>query len=381
MSDDPVKDRNEQSRSHDLECFGGEAFLTGIIDSLHQHVAVIDEDGTIIAVNHAWKEFARDNDAKSSSAVSEGANYLDVCRGVCDEDNIFAGSALEGIQKVLDGNEKFFTMEYPCSSPTQERWFLMTAVPMHGVKCGAVITHTNITRRKLAEDQLRQNEQHLRDSREEYRALARKLLTAREEAQRRLARELHDSFSQRLALLSMQAAKMEIEQIDHEAFKTGLKRIQGEIEKLSGDVHDIARQLHPQILEDLGLGDALDSFCSSFSKNEGIPVEFRRGDIPADLKLETALNLYRILQEGLRNAAKHARANRIEVDIDLRQGVLHLSVKDDGIGFDVTGVRNKKRMGLISLKERASLIGGTLEISSKAGSGTEVKVTVPLSNA
>jgi two-component system sensor histidine kinase UhpB len=269
-------------------------------------------------------------------------------------------------------------MEYPCSSPTQERWFVMTAVPMHSTAYGAVITHTNVTRRRQAEKKLRESEQYLRTSREEYRALARELLMVREGTRRHLARELHDSFSQRLALISMLAAKMELERNDLESLKAGLKQIQDETARLSGDVHDIARQLHPQILEDLGLETAVEAFCTSISKNEGLPITFNRGEIPADIPLNTGLNLYRIIQESLGNAVKHANARRVTVGLEIRDSVLRLSIRDDGIGFDLSEARKKNRFGLISIRERAAIIGGSLEISSAPGSGTEISVDVPL---
>jgi signal transduction histidine kinase len=254
----------------------------------------------------------------------------------------------------------------------------MTAVQMQRPEGGAVVTHTNITGRKEVEDRLRRSEQHLRESREEYRALARKLLTAREDASRRLARELHDSFSQRMALISMLAAKMEIDCSDSEKNRQGLRRIQEEMTQLLGDLHDIARQLHPQIIEDLGLPDAVASFCTSFSKYEGIPIEFVPGELPAEMPRKTALNLYRIIQESLSNTAKHAKATSVHIDLGTRAGSLHLSIKDDGVGFDPDAIRGKKRLGLVSLRERASIIGGNIDISSAPGSGTTVSVEVPL---
>jgi signal transduction histidine kinase len=378
MSDDSARSQENMFSALENECTEVETFFYGVLNSLYEHVAVVERKGIIITVNDAWRKFASDNGARSPTAVSEGVNYLEVCRRVSNEDEPFARVAQDGIQSVLNGEVKIFTMEYPCHSPTDERWFLMNVVPLRRSEGGAVITHINITRSILAEDKMHHVEQYLRKSREEYRDLSRNLIAAREDARRRLARELHDGFSQRLALISMIAAKFEIEKSDRKSLKAGMKRIQKDISRLSGDIHDIARQLHPQILEDLGLSDAIDSFCSNFSITEGIPVEFTTCNLPNYISFETSLNLYRIVQESLSNSAKHADANRIEVALDIRAGALLLLIRDDGVGFDLETARKKKRLGLVSLKERTALIGGTLSISSTPGSGTEITVEMPL---
>jgi signal transduction histidine kinase len=369
LSDDNLDGREDRYRFIGPDQADAEAFFTGVLNSLYEHVAVVEKDGKIIAVNDAWRSFARQNDAKSSLAVSEGANYLEVCRKVTDEDRDYAHRAFEGMQSVIEGRSEIFTMEYPCSSPEEDRWFLLTVVQLQRPEGGAVVTHTNITRRFLAE-------RELRESREEYRELSRKLLTAREDASRQLARELHDSFSQRLALISMQAARIEIDCNGDEEIK-GLKSIQEDMSQLSKDVHDISRQLHPSIIEDLGLADAVSSLCSRFADNEGIPVEFNADDLPADLRRETALNLYRVIQESMSNSAKHAQAKKIIVDLEAVGGMIRLSITDNGVGFDPEAVRGKHRLGLISLRERAALIDGSIKIESSPGEGTIITVVAP----
>lgn len=377
MPDDNPEYREERYRFMGPDQTDAEAFFTGVLNSLFEHVAVIEKDGIIIAVNEAWRSFARRNDARSALDVSEGANYLEVCRRVTDEDSEYASTALTGMQQVINGEKEIFTMEYPCSSPTEERWFLMTVLPMMRPEGGAVVSHTNITRRKIAEDELRRSEQHLRESREEYRALSLKLMTAREDSSRRLARELHDSLGQRLALISMLAARIDIDSSLDEKSSEGLKRIQAEMSRLSGDVHDIATQLHPRIIEDLGLADAVASYCKSFVDNEGIHVNFDSGEIPPALPRETALNLYRIIQESLSNIIKHAEATRVRIALGTEGNSIRLSVEDDGVGFDLEAIKSKKRLGLVSIRERAILIGGDVTITSNSGSGTTVTVEVP----
>jgi signal transduction histidine kinase len=378
MFDEYGKDQKNRFQSTEEKFTEIEIFLSGVLNSLNEHVAVIERDGTILAVNAAWRRFAEENDAESPDAVSKGANYFDICEEATGEEKNSACETLKGIRAVISGKQDSFSIEYPCNSPHEERWFIMNVVPLKRPQGGAVITHTNITRRVLAERKTLASEQHLRNSREEYRELARKLITAQEDARRRLARELHDSFSQRLALVSMLAARMEIDCRGSKG-EEGLKRIQEEMSQLSGDVHDISRQLHPYIIEDLGLPDAIDSFCRSFSKNEGIAVNFECSGLDGEIDLETSLNLYRIIQESMRNTAKHARAGSISVRLREDEDALRLSVVDDGVGFDPDAVREKKRLGLVSIRERAALIGGDIEIVSSPGQGTSISVYAPIS--
>jgi len=125
------------------------------LQALPAHIVVIDRQGGIIAVNHAWAEFARLNDADGSPSVTVGANYCDVCRRATAGKDSSAAQALRGIEAVLNGTSEQFTMEYPCHSPKEERWFFMTVAPLGpGGENGAVITHLNITERVRSEVEL-----------------------------------------------------------------------------------------------------------------------------------------------------------------------------------------------------------------------------------
>lgn len=124
-----------------------------IIDSLVQHIAVLDADGVIVTVNQAWRDFASDNGATGSTRQSIGLNYLEICRAASTDD--FGGqvsAVLAGISEVLAGTRTEFSLEYPCSSATEERWFIMHVTPLRGSLSGAVVAHENITPRKQAEE-------------------------------------------------------------------------------------------------------------------------------------------------------------------------------------------------------------------------------------
>ena len=137
-------------------------FIRTILDSLDQHVAVLDQRGTIAAVNEAWENFAFRNGAGDRSRVSIGANYLEVCRRAIRTGNPVAEQALEGIEAVLNGTKQRFAMDYECSSPFEERWFKMTVLLQKTPGVGVVISHSDITDRKQSEQALRRSEERLR---------------------------------------------------------------------------------------------------------------------------------------------------------------------------------------------------------------------------
>ena len=237
-----------------------------------------------------------------------------------------------------------------------------------------------ITERKRAEEALRASEAALRQSQERYRMLAGQLLTTQEAERKRLARELHDDFSQRLAALAMES-----ETLDHQkSLKTGpdrvgLKEIKDRLVELSIDVHAMSRRLHPSILDDLGLADAVESECAIWSKREGIGINYKTESIPAKLPQDVALCAYRIVQEGLRNISRHARATAVDISLIGRDGAIYLTIKDNGIGFDPDQGKKKGGLGLASMKERTYLIQGNFSITSQPGQGTGIEVVLPLS--
>ncbi len=139
-----------------------ESFNRTILASLNTHVCVLDRDGRIIAVNQAWATFALENGLTSEMSVGPGVSYLEVCR-TAKEGVEFAEVALDGIKAVCDGTSEYFQLEYPCHSPTEKRWFVMTVTPLKGGKGGAVVVHTDITDRKLAAEALVESEARFRN--------------------------------------------------------------------------------------------------------------------------------------------------------------------------------------------------------------------------
>lgn len=210
----------------------------------------------------------------------------------------------------------------------------------------------------------------------EARALAHRLLTAHEDERSRLARELHDDLSQRLARLSIDAARVE-RSIPDSVEKGPARAMRADLARLSEDVHSLSYQLHPSVLDDLGLSEALKVECEHFSRREGIAAQLRSFEVPAELPPEVAVCLFRVAQEALNNVARHSRAHKVSVAVATANGGLKMTVSDDGVGF-VPGQRQVRSLGHASMRERARLVGGTLDVESAPGRGTTVNVAVPL---
>jgi PAS domain S-box-containing protein len=233
--------------------------------------------------------------------------------------------------------------------------------------------------RKRAEEASQASEKMLRQNESDLRELAGRLIYAQEEERSRLARELHDDLAQRLAVFAIDVGRLELQLMDPPApVREALREMKNGIVRISQDVHSLSRQLHPSILDDLGLIKAVESECAGFSKREGIEVLFNHENIPRVIPKDVSLSLYRIIQEGLRNISKHACAEHATVSL---RGIDHdvlLSVQDDGIGFDWAEVKENPGLGFLSMRERARLIHGELSIKSEPEKGTVITVRTAL---
>jgi PAS domain S-box-containing protein len=207
--------------------------------------------------------------------------------------------------------------------------------------------------------------------------LLRRLVHAQEEEHRRIARELHDDLTQRLAVLAIDAGALEHLPACPPDVAQRARAMHEQLVALSESVHSLSRQLHPSIVDDLGLVDALRSECSNLEQRDGITVKFEAREVPTDLPRRVALCVYRVAQEALRNITRHARSSQASVRLVARERELVLSVRDRGVGFDVSA-RHRSGLGLESMRERARLIRARLTIRSRPGGGTQITVRVPL---
>jgi signal transduction histidine kinase len=192
-----------------------------------------------------------------------------------------------------------------------------------------------------------------------------------------LARALHDDITQRLALLAIDAGRKESSIGDADT-KQVMRSMRNTLTRLSEDVHALCYALHPAILQDLGLIEALKTECDRFRSVEAIPVNFRAEENLDEPPRPIALCIYRIAQEALRNVARHANAGAIEVDLRFADGGLRLSVRDNGVGFDPGRKQPRPSLGHASMRQRLSLVGGELSIDCEPGHGTTVQAWAPL---
>jgi signal transduction histidine kinase len=199
-------------------------------------------------------------------------------------------------------------------------------------------------------------------------------MEAQEQERAWIARELHDDLGQRMVSLTVQLDRLWQEDAsDRPARISDLGR---ELTELAKDTQAISHRLHSSKLEYLGLATAAKSFCRELSAQRGVLIEFTHEDLPSDLPHDIALGLFRVLQEALSNAVKHSRAQHFEVWLQGEGDAVQLEVADDGVGFDPEAAMDGHGLGLISMRERISLIRGEFFIESHPDSGTTIRARV-----
>ena len=223
-----------------------------------------------------------------------------------------------------------------------------------------------------------QTERSLESSRQALQKLTLQLLRVQEEERRRISRDLHDDINQRLALLAMDIEAVG-QQLNSSSDDVGraVQEIQDRVVELSDVVRHLAYQLHPSILDDLGLPIALQRLVDDFTARSRIRGSFGHKDIPAAVPQEIASCLYRVAQESLSNVARHASASQVDVELTRSQSELIVTITDNGVGFDSEqSLHGSHGLGLIGMKERVALVHGELLVSSAVGKGTRVQVAV-----
>jgi signal transduction histidine kinase len=251
-----------------------------------------------------------------------------------------------------------------------------------------------ITRRRAAEESLRKSEQHygklLEQSRrmqDQLRLLSRQLLSAQEEERKRISRELHDVIAQTLTSINVRLATLKKDaSVNTKGLEQSIARTQQLVEHSVNIVHRFARELRPTVLDDVGLIPALHSFMKDFAKQTGIRMHFTAFTFARIKELDNDQRtvLYRVAQEALNNAARHAHASRAEVKIQKLDGSICMEIKDNGRGFPAERVllaKKKKRLGLLGMRERVEMVNGNFTIKSTPGKGTTILAQIPLGEA
>ena len=348
---------------------GQSVFTQRILDTTDAHIAIVDENGTILAVNRAWRRFAIANQAgNDESKWGVGAMYFRSWNSD-DGDASFAKEAFAGLREVQTGSLSKFEISYPCHSPEEERWFFMRVLPMVECTHQVMVVHTNITALKQTEEKLR--------------LISNQLLTIQEKERKRIAIELHDQLGSDLMTLMLTIRSFQnrlgskqnrLRQFCDETLK--------QIDAMADNVKRLARDLSPSILEDLGLAAALRWLIREFGRHCPIEVQGDFDEAGSRVPPDKEIVIFRIFQEALTNIGKHARTGRVSIAVKREINVIIFVIQDYGLGFDVKKCSKittiEKGMGLATMSERAQMLGAKLEIDSTIGAGTTIRLIVPI---
>ena len=240
-------------------------------------------------------------------------------------------------------------------------------IEVNGKPCTLSVI-ADVTERKQAEEALA--------------SLSGRLIEAQDEERKRIAREIHDDYNQRVAMLAIDLEQLaenvgdssgETSQTVHELFDR--------VSELGADLHSLSHRLHSSTLESLGLLAGLEAYCKEFAQQQGVQVDFVHENVPRGVPADAALCMFRITQEALRNIKRHSGANRAEVRLEQLDGMLHLSVSDRGRGINSNKPPAERGIGIHSMEERLRLLGGKLEIQSRPMEGTRIDAWLPLKMA
>jgi PAS domain S-box-containing protein len=248
------------------------------------------------------------------------------------------------------------------------RWVTARGEPQRdsaGTILGLRGTVQDITERKRAEEVLS--------------SVNGRLIEAQEAERARIARDLHDDIGQRLALLAVGLAHVKALLPDSPAeAPASLDALQKQTAEIIADVQALSHELHPPRLLHLGVLAAMRGFCEELARQESVGIDFHSEEVPENVAPDVSLCLFRVLQEAMHNALRHSQVRNFRVRLRGTGDSVDLTVRDDGVGFDVDAANRGRGLGLTSMKERLKLVGGELSIESHATEGTTVLARAPL---
>ncbi|HEU4500842.1 MAG TPA: PAS domain-containing protein [Nitrospira sp.] len=201
-----------------------------------------------------------------------------------------------------------------------------------------------------------------------------RLIRAQEEERSRIARELHDDFNQRLALLAIGLQRLGHTFESETGVAAQVSDLYHMTQEIASDVHRLSHQLHPAKLQHLGLVPAIKGLCRELSEQYGAEIDFVHRNVPNPIAQESALCIFRVAQEALSNTVKHSGVKQGKLELFSNRGILHLCVSDSGTGFDPEAISAKGRLGLTSMQERVRAAGGTISVESRPSTGTRISV-------
>jgi len=238
-----------------------------------------------------------------------------------------------------------------------------------------------IDRREATERRYREALEKARLMQEHLRRLSHEVISAQEEERKRISRELHDEVGRALTAINVRLAALQKEaDVNTAGLKKHIASTQRLVEASMNTVHRFARDLRPPLLDDLGLIPALRSRLKEFALQANIPVHFAAFAEVERLHVDKRTVLYRVAQEAFDNVERHARATRVEVTIRKLRGTARMEIHDNGRSFNVERVfsdKKLKRLGLLGMRERVEMIGGTFAVESSPKTGTSVIAEIP----
>ena len=342
--------------------------LQSTIDALDVRVALLDEEGTIIAVNQRWQSFAELNQAGTGYQI--GQHYLEVCDS--GSECVEARLVYDGIRRLMSGELKDFRCVYPSAHAEETSWFQVRVNRFYtdGV-LRLVVAHEDVTEIKQAHDA----QQHLTGL----------LLRAQDEERRRIARDLHDVTAQNMAAIK---ADLTLMQRGSRNLSPGAVETVEESVSLCNQVikelRTLSYLLHPPFLDEAGLVPALQWFVRGFIQRSGIPVELLVMDDIGRLATDIEMALFRVVQESLTNIHRHSGSRSAVIWVTQEQGTIHVRVTDEGHGFSLPTTPDNREValppgvGILGMRQRLKQLGGQLEIETSP-EGTTVNATIPIS--
>jgi PAS domain S-box-containing protein len=317
-------------------------------------VAMLDRDMRYLQVSDRWcSDFSLD------SSEMLGRSHYEIFPDIPERWKQIHRRALAG--ETVRAEEDPWDRE---SGTTWLRWEIRPWQNQDGVQEGILIFSEDITHRKHAEEALL--------------GMSRKLIEAHEQERTRIGRDLHDDVVQRLALLSIELEGVQQDVPDAASeLRARIGTLRNQTTQITNDVQLLSHELHSSKLEYLGVVGAAKNFCKEFSERQKVEIDFQSHDLPTAIGPEPSLSLFRVLQEALRNAAKHSGVERFEVRLWGSTGAINLTISDLGAGFDQEGAMKSAGLGLTSMHERMRLVGGLLSIDSQPKRGTTIHARVP----
>lgn len=328
------------------------AYLQALISNNPLGIAVMDASHRVQLCNRAFEEMfqyslaeliGQELDPFIAPTLEEAAEFTQ---------RVHRGESIRAVTKRQRKDGSFLDVE-------------LHGVPLliEGRLVGIYAIYLDITDRKQAEQNLRN--------------LTFRMMQIQEEERARLARELHDDVSQRLALMAFRLDHLK-QQFTEPGLQEQLLALSEIAHSVCTDIRHVARHLHPSHLEIVGLVGAVAGFCLEYGKQNGIQVEFVHSQVPDVLPKELTLCLYRVAQEAVHNAHKHSGAKHVRVELSADAKKILLHVRDSGAGFDPVQARRGKGLGLVSMAERVNGVGGEFRLRSRPGGGTSIEASAPL---